>query len=201
MALWTLALVMGALGGLACGGSLKNLAATRFRALPLLVLAVTLEAVLGLAPGAARGLLAAVACTAVAGWCVSNGLRHPLRSAGQYLTGLGVMLNGLVIGLNAGMPVSRAALQAAGLPKMMDPSRGDLYKHTVMSGHTRLGLLGDVVPFHVFHTVLSAGDLVMLAGLAALAWTATKASGPVGKVRLANLASRASLGAVAPDGA
>jgi len=201
MALWTLALVMGAVGGLACGGSLRNLATSRFRALPLLVMAVALEAVLGLAPPEARGLLAALACTAVAGWCLANGLRHPLRSAGQYLTGLGVMLNGLVIGLNAGMPVSRAALQAAGLPKMMDVARGDFYKHTAMSGHTRLGLLGDVVPFHIFHTVLSAGDLVMLAGLAALAWTATKATGPVGKVRLANLASRAPSGAVATEGA
>lgn len=190
MALWTLALVVGVLGGLACGGSLKNLAASPFRAWPLLLMGVGLEALLGVSPPAARGPLAAVACLAVAAWCGANGLRRPLRSAGQHLTGLGVMLNGLVIGLNSGMPVSLAALRAAGLPTTKDLSRGDFYKHTSLTAHTRLGLLGDVVPFHVFHTVLSAGDLVMLAGLVALVWAATRAKGPLGRLPVANLASR-----------
>jgi hypothetical protein len=100
-----------------------------------------------------------------------------------------VVFNATVMALNAGMPVSAPALAEAGLRKSMDVARGDFYKHTAMTGHTTLAWLGDTVPFHFAHTVLSPGDLLMLAGIATVIWAATKQQGVL-RVRLAKLASR-----------
>jgi Family of unknown function (DUF5317) len=189
MALWALALIVGALGGLATGGSIAGLAATRFRAWPLLAMAVLGEACLGAIPSWSRAAVAVAACVAVAGWCAANRLPAWPNASGHALLGLGVALNATVMALNSGMPVSPSALAAAGLPRTMDVAKGDLYKHLAMTSHTRLAVLGDTVPFRFLRTVMSPGDLLMLAGIAAIVWCATKQPS-TRAVRLAELASR-----------
>jgi hypothetical protein len=183
------ALALGALGGRAAGGSLAHLASFRARAWPLLVLAVGLEASLGLAHGPLRTVLAVAAGLVVAAWCAVNGSLAGRFPYGQALVGLGVVLNATVMALNSGMPVSSWALASAGLGPTMDVARGHLYKHTAMNVHTHLRLLGDIVPFHLMRTVLSPGDLFMLAGITAIAWAATQPS-RARSARVAKLASR-----------
>jgi len=189
MVLWALALTIGAIGGIATGGSISGLAATRVKAWPLLVAAVAGEACLGAIPLWSRAAVAVAACVAVASWCAAN--RRPAwpNASGHAVLGLGVALNATVMALNAGMPVSRSALASAGLSRTMDPARGDLYKHVAMSSHTRLAVLGDTMPVHFLRTVISPGDVLMLAGIAAIVWCATKQPG-TRAVRLVELASR-----------
>jgi hypothetical protein len=188
MALWAMALIGGGTLGLATGGTLSALAAFRFRAWPLLAMAVVLEASLAALRGSARPLVAGAACLAVACWCAANRQPGWHRSVGPALLALGVMLNAIVIGLNTGMPVSRSALAAAGLSPTMDVARGDFYKHAAMTNRTHLAVLGDTVPFHLLRTVMSPGDLVMIAGVAAIAWGATRPARPRG-IQPAKLAS------------
>ncbi len=52
----------------------------------------------------------------------------------------------------------------------MDVARGHLDKHVTMSSHTRLSVLGDIIPVHLARIVLSPGDVIILAGIAAVAW-------------------------------
>lgn len=183
------AVLVGGLGGWAAGGSLAHLASFRVRAWPLLLVAVVLEGSLGLAHGPARTVLAVAACLVVVAWCALNGARAGRFPYAQVLIVLGVVLNATVMALNSGMPVSSWALSAAGLGRTMDVARGHLFKHTTMTVHTRLRLLGDIVPFHLMRTVLSPGDLLMLVGITAITWAATQPS-RARSVRLANLASR-----------
>jgi hypothetical protein len=183
------AVVVGGLGGWAAGGSLAHLASFRARAWALLVGAVVVEASLALAHGPVRTVLAVAACLIVVVWCAVNGSRAGRFPYAQALIALGVVLNATVMALNSGMPVSSWALGAAGLRRTTDVARGHFYKHSAMTVHTRLRLLGDIVPFRLMRTVLSPGDLLMLVGIAAITWAATQPSRARG-VRLANLASR-----------
>jgi len=189
MVVMAVALLIGCMGGWATGGSLSHLATFRARAWPLLAQAVLLEAVLGLTSGPLRTVLAVGACLTVAGWCAIDSTQARRFPYGQGLIGLGIVLNATVMALNSGMPVSASALAAAGLSKTMDVARGHLYKHTAMTVHTRLRLLGDVVPLRLVRTVLSPGDLLMLAGILVVTWAAMRPS-PTRGVRLAKLASR-----------
>ena len=183
------ALVIGCVGGWATGGSPACLASFRICAWPLLAAAVVVEGCLGAAPGPWRTVLAVTACLAIAGWCALSGARARPFPYGQALIGVGVVLNATVMAANSGMPVSAWALAAAGLGRKMDVARGHLYKHTAMTVHTHFRLLGDIVPFRLVRTVLSPGDLLMLVGITAVTWAATRPSAAQ-SVRLAKLASR-----------
>jgi len=175
MVLMAVALIVGCAAGLATGGNLAGLASARIRAWPVLVAGAVMEACLGAVSGSLRTLLAVTACLAVVGWCAANW--GPGRKApyGHCLIGAGVVLNATVMALNGGMPVSSSALAAAGFPKTMNVAVGHFYKHTAMTDATRLRLLGDTIPFHLARTVLSPGDLFMLAGIAVVSWAATRA--------------------------
>lgn len=86
---------------------------------------------------------------------------------GVGLVTLGVLANGLVVGLNGAMPVSAAASERVGIgtPAVRaDP------RHEPAGAGTRLRYLGDAIPVLVpFRPHLaSPGDLVILAGLAEL---------------------------------
>jgi len=191
MIIWAAALLLGAVVGLLTGGALSNLVGVRLRAWPLLAVAVALEASLGAVRGWPRPVLAVTACLTVAAWCAVSCHDDRYRSTGQLVLGVGIALNAMVMALNAGMPVSRPALAAAGLPRSMDIARADLYKHTAMTGQTHLAVLGDTIPFHFAHTVLSPGDVLMLAGTAIVAFGATHGRATPG-VRLAKSSSRTS---------
>ncbi len=183
------AVIIGCTGGWAMGGSFARLASFRSRAWPLLLIAVGVEASLGATPAPLRPVLAVAACVTAAAWCAINAAQARRAAIGHVLIGLGISLNVVVMALNQGMPVSASALARAGLGRTMDVARGHLYKHTAMTGHTRFRALGDIVPFRLVRTVLSPGDLLMLAGIVAVTWAATQPS-PARRFRLANLASR-----------
>jgi hypothetical protein len=166
------AVLVGCVGGLATGGRLGNIVHQRFKAWPLVAIALVAQAFLGHLAPQVRWVAATADCAAIAAWCIENRQRR-LFSPGPDLLALGVTLNAAVIAANAGMPVSPAALARAGLPASMDVSRGHLYKHVVMTGHSHLRALGDIFALPHLHTVVSAGDVVMLAGIALVVWSAT----------------------------
>lgn len=167
------ALAAGCLAGMVSGGHLSNLARVRIRSWPILVAAVIVQATLGLVPGPARWILALACCGAVVTWCARNRGRNWL-CAGLVLLGLGVVVNATVMAANRGMPVSAPALAAAGMPRNMDVTQGHLYKHVSLTNRTRLAQLGDFIPLRPVRTVLSPGDVAMLAGIAVVAWAATE---------------------------
>ncbi|HVB06018.1 MAG TPA: DUF5317 family protein [Acidimicrobiales bacterium] len=160
-----LAVLLGYLAGRVAGGRLRNIARVPFAGWWLLIPALLDQAFLGLAPRAARAPLLVIACLLLAGWCLL--LRAPRQSRpGMYLLSAGIFSNTLAIALNGGMPVSRGALAAAGLPRNLDVSHGYLDKHVAMTSATHLSALGDVIPFRLIHNVISAGDIAMLVGVA-----------------------------------
>lgn len=87
--------------------------------------------------------------------------------AGTGLIAAGLLLNAIVVGLNGAMPVSAYALARAGVGAAV--VAGD-DRHEPATSHTRLRLLGDVVPvpLPLWPEVDSVGDLLAAAGLAQL---------------------------------
>lgn len=81
---------------------------------------------------------------------------------------LGLSLNMTVIALNGGMPVSEAAIRAAGGPSGVLPSAIDDGKHHLMTSSDVLTPLGDVIGLPPpIATVLSIGDLFLYSGIVA----------------------------------
>lgn len=81
----------------------------------------------------------------------------------------GWALNTAPIVANAGMPVSRSALVAAGYAPDQNPSRlGREWKHVLTTRQTDLAGLGDTVAVRPLHAVYSIGDFLLLAGIAAM---------------------------------
>ena len=170
MAVIALAVLIGGMGGWTTATSPRRGPAGPLRSWWLLVTAVGPEACLGSTSGALHTLLAVLACLLVVAWCAANALARRGQRNGFGLVAAGVAMNTLVIALNGGMPVSSGALAAAGFPRGMDVARGHLYKHLAMTASTRLRLLGDFVPVRLLRTVLSPGDIVMLAGIVVITW-------------------------------
>ncbi|MGN6333522.1 MAG: DUF5317 domain-containing protein [Motilibacteraceae bacterium] len=102
------------------------------------------------------------------------------RVPGAGLVGLGLAANGLVIALNAGMPVSLAAARRAGLDLSAAALAADP-RHAVLDAGTRLPWLADVLPFPVpvLPEVVSAGDVLVAAGLGLAVLTAVRAGRPL----------------------
>lgn len=184
MLILLIAVAAGVLIGLATGGRLSGLGDFRLRMWPLLLGAVAVELVVGDLPSGPRWVLGLAACVAAGIWCMVNrpGGR---RVAGPELIGLGAALNAVVMAADSGMPVSRSALLQAHLGGISDVTRGHLYKHAAMTGHTTLRPLGDIIPVGPLRTVVSAGDVLMLAGVVVTVAVATRTrrpapSGPAG---------------------
>lgn len=147
-----------------------------------LLAALALQLASALAPGltgAARsGLLAGSFLLALVAVLANR------RAPGAPLLGLGLAANGLVVALNAGMPVSLGAARRAGL----DLTAADLAadpRHAVLDAGTRLPWLGDVVPFPVplLPEVVSAGDVLVAAGLGLAVLTAVRAARTLPRTR------------------
>jgi hypothetical protein len=151
------------------GGS--RLAGVHIRAVRLLVVAGVVQlGTSALAPGS--GVVRAVALvltTLLVGLFLLGNARLP----GVPLVALGLMLNVVVVGANAAMPVSVSAAARAGI------SRADLHldrdaMREPTGPATRLGVLADVVPVALpgRPQVVSAGDVLVAAGVALLLLTA-----------------------------
>lgn len=158
-----LAVAVGLGAGLAAGGGLRHLSHRTFRAWPVLVAGVGLQATVRWSGGDAGG--AAVLIVSVGlllAFAVAN-----LQTVGMWLVAVGLGLNLTVIALNGGMPVRPSALVGAGLA---DTGRADDValsgRHHLERRSDRLAGLGDVIPLAPLREVISFGDLFMAVGTA-----------------------------------
>ena len=165
------AVVAGAVG-LIRGGSLNSLADTKFRWRWLLFVALAVQILFTYwAPeGWTRADLRWVLLTSTAG--VAAFLAINFRLPGMLVAALGLALNVTVIASNSAMPVSEAAAKTAGAG-----SRGieGGFKHEPLTDDTTLPVLADVLPIPVTRSVLSVGDVLLVAGIAYLVYRRTAA--------------------------
>lgn len=171
MSLAVVVLVAAVVAGLAFGGSWHRLAQ-----LPLRRLGLVVAAVLAQAGGAVVGLLGVAdeSTSYVVGLAVSAALAlafcaRNARVAGVPLVTGGLILNATVVGANGAMPVSIVAAYHARVP-IAAIAAGTDARHEIAGDGTALSWLGDVVPvpLPVRPEVVSAGDVLVVAGLAEL---------------------------------
>ena len=149
--------------GWATGGSLDRLGSLPLRSLGLVAGALGAQLAGALVGGPAYPLgLAASAALAVA-FLVRN---RSVRGTG--LVALGLLANALVVTANGAMPVSPQAADRAGVG-VLEVLVGDR-RHELEGPGTRLRALGDVVPvpLPLRPEVVSAGDVLVAAGLGQL---------------------------------
>lgn len=146
----------------------------RIRGVPVVILAAGLEALRLALPGdwvsadvVARGF-GAVDLVLVA---VFVHLNRPSRTGWMVslpvaLAGVGVAANAAAVVLAGGMPYSRSAALAVGYTP--EELSADLPGYVEAdSVPTAVAALGDLIPFHALMKVLSIGDLLLFAGVAA----------------------------------
>ena len=143
------------------GGRLHRIADAPLHGSGLLLVGIALQSAIDVAPaGALQAGVTTVLLLAgqvlVVAWLVLN--RH---LPGVTLIGIGFALNALVIAGNGAMPVDPAALAALGVEAVALPSGG----HVLMHPGTRLPLLADLWAVPLLRSVISAGDVVLAAGL------------------------------------
>ena len=158
-----------AVGALAVAAVTRGtgLARVRLRAVRLLVAAAVVQGATSLlAPGSGLARAVALLLTTVLVGLFVVGNR---RVAGTPLIGLGLLLNVLVVAVNAGMPVSASAAHRAGLTVRELGLADDTMRERLTSS-TRLPWLGDVIPVALpwRPQVVSAGDVLVAAGVGLL---------------------------------
>lgn len=139
----------------------------RWRAVRLLVAALVVQLVAAVvAPGSGAVRFAALLLTGALAGLFLYGNR---RAAGTPLVAAGLLLNGLVIAVNAGMPVSLHAAARAGVERPDLRLESDALREPETS-RTRLAALGDVIPVAVpwRPEVVSPGDVLVAAGVGLL---------------------------------
>jgi hypothetical protein len=146
------------------GGRLHRVADAPLRWNWLLFVGVALQVLVDL--GAARGFLPETLWLGyalllasqllVVGWVTGN-----RQLPGTWLVALGLGLNALVIGANGAMPVDPDAIRALGIEGAQVPPG----KHTVLDASTRLPWLADIIPIPPLRSIISVGDVVLVAGL------------------------------------
>ncbi len=156
---------------IARGGSVRRLAETELKGLPLIFggLAIQLGLLLLVdaedVPEWAAGLALVVASAGVAGALLLN-----TRLAGTRVAFVGVALNMLVIGANGGMPISVEAAETAGIREPLDELD---VEHEQLRNDTRLPWLADIIPFPGSRMVVSVGDVLLATGVARLVYSQT----------------------------
>ncbi|MDI6843804.1 MAG: DUF5317 family protein [Anaerosomatales bacterium] len=179
MILLLISVVVGLAAGLLSGGSLARLQHVRLRGESGLVLLLLLQLVLPAATariGMSAMLALGIWLLAMAGLVVLS-LRN-VSAPGMVLVALGVALNLMVIGLNAGMPVSERAVKIVARSDTVEVPY-DLV-HRPMTGETLLPWLADVIPVpgpKGLRAVVSVGDLLLVTGVGLLLFAATREGG------------------------
>jgi len=158
-------LLAGVAFGVLRGGSLDNINRVRFR-LPWLVflglgLQIGVEVAAARFPEIDRGMAGPIVL-AISYGCVGAFVALNFRFPGALIIGLGLALNLSVILANGAMPVSRWAVKLSG--SHSPPHLQNSVKHMDMRSHTRLRLLGDIIPVTPIG-VVSVGDVVLGAGV------------------------------------
>lgn len=159
-----LALVTGAVIGLARGGRPRFIAQHRMRAWWLIVPGFGFPLAadhFDLASwGTALVVAGAVALLAFA--ALNPGL------VGIGVVAVGVAANALVIGIDNGMPVRPGAVVAAQVAtRAAEPAVDYGYRHHRERPSDKLSPLADIIPIRPFREVVSLGDLILAIGVAA----------------------------------
>jgi uncharacterized protein DUF5317 len=157
--------VLGLVVAVATGGS--RLTRVRIKAVRLLVAAAVIQlGTSAVVPGSglARGA-GLVLTTLLVGLFLAGNARLP----GVPLVALGLLLNVVVVGANAAMPVSVSAASRAGISRTDLHLASDAMREPTGPG-TRLRALGDVVPVAMprWPQVVSPGDVLVAAGIGLL---------------------------------
>lgn len=177
MILLALVLLLGVAAGYACGGRLRGLADLRLRVPGVLFAAVAVQVALVRVPSSWRPVLVLATYVAVGGWLIVNlAGRAPGLRAGFLAAGTGWCLNLAAMAGSGRMPVSAAALNAAGIGDLT-VDRGHLSKHLEGGSGLLARALGDVIPLRPLHAVISAGDVALFAGIVVV--VALAMTGPV----------------------
>lgn len=165
----SIALLVGAfavLVGLLRGGSLDALAATPFRALPVLFAALVVQVGFDIWDPewlSDSGDLALLILTNVG---VAAFLLLNRTLPGMLLAAIGLVMNVLVISANGAMPVSERAAEAAGMGSIGEVG----LKHEPLTDDSLLPFLADIIPVPVIAKIVSLGDLFLGAGIAWLVY-------------------------------
>jgi hypothetical protein len=146
----TLAIALGV--ALLTGGSLVRVLETRLRAVWALFGALALQVALDLFwSGSGNGLsriLLGLSYALLVGFCLAN-----VANKGMSVVAFGIVLNGLVIMVNGGMPIRT------------DPGFRETVKHHAERPSDSLTFLGDIIVLRPLNQALSFGDLILLVGL------------------------------------
>jgi AcrR family transcriptional regulator len=165
MWLVVVALVVGGIAGVAAGGRFRHIDTHPVHWPWLLAAGVLLEVAAGhwdLPGGSWWALFTAEACLLV--FAVRN-----LVLTGMGIVAVGLLANLTVIGTDRGMPVEPAALVTAGLSSAAAlPAVRYGPSHHAEAAGDRLVALDDRLPIPPFHLVVSLGDIVLAAGIAAV---------------------------------
>jgi hypothetical protein len=157
----------GLLLGLLLGGSFRQLGQSKMRFEGILVAVLALHVVwpvvaVRLSLGENEFLIVWLSSAVLlVGLALVN-----VRYAGMALVALGLLLNIVVVGANAGMPV---ALEVVGAAESQEAhaSLAESPLHVPADAETRLGFLGDIVAVPLPQSMgglISAGDLLLAAG-------------------------------------
>lgn len=90
------------------------------------------------------------------------------RSApGMWITGIGVLMNFIVIALNGGMPVLAGAAEVASDFTVSEPDLSSSFKHVPLDESSVLTFFADVIPIRLAGVaeVISLGDVFLALGL------------------------------------
>ena len=170
-------LIVGILGGVVFGGSLRQLERIRLHWWGLAVVGLALQVVPSTTPvsaaiGAAAPLLLVLSYASLLLVLVVN---HRLPASLMMM--LGLTLNLVVVGVNGGMPVSPGAIVKAGGTPPAAGERLDAKRH-VLDDDDRLAFLGDVIAIPPpIRAVVSIGDLLLYGGLTWLVCQSTRGRG------------------------
>jgi len=156
--------------GTLLGGRVSALAGLRLRWAPLALVALALQVIVP--PGRWPLVLLLASFVLLTVFVIAN-----RRIAGFWLILVGVALNFVVIGLDGGMPVSRAALEASGqastLGELTGPSAG--VKHHLAGSEDTAVALGDVIAIPPpLGRAISLGDIFTYGGVAVVVVTAMR---------------------------
>ena len=149
------AAVAGLIVGRATGGRVSRVGEHPIRTWALLAAGAALQALAHVGGLQRVAFLMVVASyVALAAFAARN-----LHLVGMGLVLVAIVLNGVTIAVNHGMPVRAPAAEALGL-RQLGPA------HHLERGSDRLLVLADVIPLRITGEVLSFGDLVLAVGLA-----------------------------------
>jgi hypothetical protein len=159
-----LAVAVGIIVGLARGGSFANLSRTQLHGVPLVFAGVVLQIASTIAE---RADLTWLPLALVLGsFALTFGFAAlNRRLPGMTLIAIGALMNFIVIAANGGMPVSLDALDRAGLGNPFEGGAVTKGAHHALDDDDRVTFLADVIPIKVTANVVSAGDIVIWAGL------------------------------------